>query len=87
MSVEVERKFVCNADTVKTLEEIGGMCLICLPHTYTGVNLELRPLTDAVIQVNLQMVTEGLLQHLMALIAVVCTATVVTLAICLLLIM
>lgn len=24
MSVEVERKFVCNADTVKTLEEIGG---------------------------------------------------------------
>lgn len=27
MSVEVERKFVCNADTVKTLEEIGAVCL------------------------------------------------------------
>ncbi|KAK5877368.1 hypothetical protein CesoFtcFv8_024879 [Champsocephalus esox] len=27
MSVEVERKFVCNADTLKTLEEIGAVCL------------------------------------------------------------
>lgn len=26
MSVEVERKFLCNADILKTLEEIGGMC-------------------------------------------------------------
>lgn len=25
MSVEVERKFVCNANSLKTLEEIGGM--------------------------------------------------------------
>lgn len=35
MSVEVERKFLCNADTLKKLEEIGGMCLICPPHIYT----------------------------------------------------
>ncbi|XP_031728266.1 thiamine-triphosphatase isoform X1 [Anarrhichthys ocellatus] len=27
MSVEVERKFVCNADTLKTLEEIGAVCV------------------------------------------------------------
>ncbi|XP_034718563.1 thiamine-triphosphatase isoform X3 [Etheostoma cragini] len=27
MSVEVERKFVCNADTLKTLEKIGAVCL------------------------------------------------------------
>lgn len=31
MCVEVERKFLCNANTVKKLEEIGGMCLINLP--------------------------------------------------------
>ncbi|XP_034562320.1 thiamine-triphosphatase [Notolabrus celidotus] len=27
MSVEVERKFLCSADTLKTLEEIGGACV------------------------------------------------------------
>ncbi|XP_029954944.1 thiamine-triphosphatase-like isoform X1 [Salarias fasciatus] len=27
MSVEVERKFLCNADTLKTLEEIGAVCV------------------------------------------------------------
>lgn len=27
MSVEVERKFVCNADTLKALEDIGAVCL------------------------------------------------------------
>ncbi|KAF0028249.1 hypothetical protein F2P81_019336 [Scophthalmus maximus] len=27
MSVEVERKFICNAETLKTLEEIGAVCL------------------------------------------------------------
>ncbi|XP_028288576.1 thiamine-triphosphatase [Parambassis ranga] len=27
MSVEVERKFVCSADTLKTLEEIGAVCI------------------------------------------------------------
>ncbi|KAL7374047.1 hypothetical protein ABVT39_020944 [Epinephelus coioides] len=27
MNVEVERKFVCNADTLKTLEEIGAVCV------------------------------------------------------------
>ncbi|XP_076017169.1 thiamine-triphosphatase [Genypterus blacodes] len=27
MSVEVERKFVCNADTPQTLEEIGAVCI------------------------------------------------------------
>ncbi|XP_068604231.1 thiamine-triphosphatase [Brachionichthys hirsutus] len=27
MSVEVERKFLCNADTRKTLEEIGAVCV------------------------------------------------------------
>ncbi|XP_029313685.1 thiamine-triphosphatase isoform X1 [Cottoperca gobio] len=27
MSVEVERKFLCNADTLKTLQEIGAVCL------------------------------------------------------------
>lgn len=32
MSVEVERKFLFSADTLIKLEEIGGMCLICLPH-------------------------------------------------------
>lgn len=85
MSVEVERKFLCNADTLKTLEEIGGTCLICLPHIYAWVNLEVRHLTDAVIRSNFQMVTEGI--HLMTLIAVICTVTVVTLTICLLLIM
>lgn len=50
MSVEVERKFVCSADTLKTLEEIGGTCLICTARTYTWVNLELRRWTDVVIQ-------------------------------------
>lgn len=56
MSVEVERKFLFSADTLKTLEEIGGTCLICL---HTWVNLEVRHLTDAVIHVNSQVVTEG----------------------------
>ncbi|XP_041669596.1 thiamine-triphosphatase isoform X2 [Cheilinus undulatus] len=27
MSVEVERKFICNAETLKTLEEIGAACV------------------------------------------------------------
>ncbi|XP_074549854.1 thiamine-triphosphatase [Halichoeres trimaculatus] len=27
MSVEVERKFLCNADTLKIIEEIGGACV------------------------------------------------------------
>lgn len=40
MSVEVERKFVCNADTPKTLEEIGGMCLIYLAHYHTWIHFE-----------------------------------------------
>lgn len=29
MSVEVERKFLCNADTLKIIEEIGGESLTC----------------------------------------------------------
>lgn len=52
MSVEVERKFLCSADTLKTLEEIGGKCFICLLHIHAWVNLELRHLTDAVIRVS-----------------------------------
>lgn len=83
----MERKFLCSADTLKTLEEIGGKCFICLPHIHAWVNLELRHLADAVIRVSSQMVTEGLLQHLMTLIAAIGFVTVVTLAICLLLIM
>lgn len=54
MSVEVERKFLCNADTLKALEEIGGTRSICLPHIHTWVNLGLRHLTGAVIHVSSQ---------------------------------
>lgn len=68
MSVEVERKFLCNADTLKTLEEISGTCSFCLPHIYAWVNLELKHLADAVIHTDLQMVTEMLFKHLMTLI-------------------
>lgn len=86
MSVEVERKFLCSADTLKMLEDIGGTPSFCLPHIYAWVNLELKHLADAVIHSDLQPVTETLFKHLMTLIDVVCTVIVVTLAICLLLI-
>ncbi len=85
MTVEVERKFLCTADTLKTLDELGGTCVTGFPHIHIWVNLELRHLTDAMILISLQMITEALLQHLMTVIAVVCTITV--LAICLLLIL
>lgn len=87
MSVEVERKFLCTAETLKILDEIGGMCVICLLHIHAWVNLDLRYLTDAVILVHLEMVSEALFQHFMTLIAVVCTVTLLALAICLMLIM
>lgn len=52
MSVEVERKFVCNADTLKRLEEIGGMDLICLSHSHEWVHLQLRQ-TNSVTHINI----------------------------------
>lgn len=40
MCVEVERKFLCSDDILKTIQEFGGMCPLYLPHYLTWMHLD-----------------------------------------------
>lgn len=40
MCVEVERKFLCSDDILKTIKEVGGMCTVYLPHCHTWIHLD-----------------------------------------------